>query len=45
MGGLMSNKQMFLVAVTLGFISGFAWVSSTQSMMGSSAATAYTTAD
>lgn len=45
MGGLMSNKQMFLVAIMLGFISGFAWVSSTQPMMGNSAATAYATAD
>lgn len=44
MGGLMSNKQMFLVAVALGFISGFAWVSSTQPLT-SSAVTTYTTAD
>ena len=44
MGGQMSNKQMFLVAVTLGFISGFAWISSTQPLVGG-AMTAYTTAD
>ena len=40
----MSNKQMFLVAVTLGFISGFAWISSTQPLV-SGATSAYTSAD
>lgn len=45
MGGLMSNKQMFLVAVTLGFISGFSWVATTQPLVTQSATTTYATAD
>jgi hypothetical protein len=44
MGGLMSNRQMFVVAVVLGFISGFAWVSSTQSLMTGNTVT-YSTTD
>ena len=45
MGGLMSNKQMFLVAVALGFISGFSWVAATRTLVMQSATPAYATAD
>ncbi len=31
-GGMMSNRQIFLIAVALGFVGGFSWVATAQHM-------------
>lgn len=40
----MSQRQAFMIALTLGFLSGFAWVAATQPLMRPDSSS-YTTAD